>query len=81
MSTLQLVSISLPIPKKAAALLKKFKVLSLRTKSHEAAGSRENPVVLDNTIDIDGMAIYLYQDLQPLPYFRAYRYRTTHFWS
>ena len=37
---------------RAAALLKKFKVPSLRTKS-EKAESRKNPVVLDNTMDTD----------------------------
>ena len=41
-----------PFPERAAALLKKFKVPSLGTKSHEA-GSRENPVVLDDTVDTD----------------------------
>lgn len=41
-----------PFPERAAALLKKFKVSSLGTKSHEA-GSRENPVVLDDILDAD----------------------------
>ena len=63
---LQLVSISLPIPERAAVLFKKFKVLSLKKKSHNVAGSRENPMLLDNTMDTDGMAIYLHQDLQSL---------------
>ena len=46
----------------AAALFKEFKVSSLGTKSHKAE-SRKNLVVLDNTIDIDGIAIHPYQDL------------------
>lgn len=41
-----------PFPERAAALLKKFKVSSLGTRGHEA-GSRENPVVLDDIIDTD----------------------------
>lgn len=41
-----------PFPERAAALLKKFKVSSLGTKSNEV-GSRENPVVLDNILDAD----------------------------
>lgn len=41
-----------PFPERAAALLKKFSVPSLETRSHEA-GSRENPVALDNITDAD----------------------------
>lgn len=41
-----------PFPERAAALLKKFKVQNLGTKSHEA-GSKENPVVLDDIMDPD----------------------------
>ena len=41
-----------PFPERAAALLKKFKVPSLGTESHEA-GSRENPVVIDDIMDSD----------------------------
>lgn len=41
-----------PFPERAAALFKKFKVSGLGTKSHEA-GSRENPVVLDDIMDTD----------------------------
>ena len=63
MPTLQLVSISIPIPEKATTLFKKFKVPSLEMKSHKVAGSRENSVVLDNTINTNGIAIYLHQDL------------------
>lgn len=40
-----------PFPERAAALLKKFKVPNLKT-SHEA-GSKENPVVLDDIVDPD----------------------------
>lgn len=38
-----------PFPERAAALLRKFKNPSSGTKSHEA-GSRDNPVVLDDTV-------------------------------
>lgn len=41
-----------PFPERAAALLKKFKVSSSGTKNHEA-GSRENPVELDDIMDTD----------------------------
>ena len=55
-----------PFPERAAALLKKFKFPSLGMKSHKAVGSKKDPVMLNDTIDTNGIAIYPHQDLQIL---------------